>query len=483
MSQLDNSLRKVLNGKTKTIDLKNTINIIDDRLYFMISKYGVNTKKMHMFSIDNILRYEPFFVDFGPLNLGCLYKFCKLIKHKLKDNRYKNTKIIYYCGNTPQKISNACWLIGGFMVIELNKNPYYVYNKIKQFAFKGAAFRDASMGICTYRCTVEHCLYSIYRCLLNNWLLFDVKNGFNVDEYEHYEKVECGDLNIIIPNKFIAFAGPYFKNFDEEGYPALTPDFYIPIWKKFNVTTIIRLNKKCYDKRIFTRAGYKHYDLYFIDGTTPNENILNKFIDICETNAGTIAVHCKAGLGRTGSCIGCYIMKHYRLTAAETIAWLRICRPGSVIGPQQQFLEQQQPKMWKAGDEYRKRHKIKLIHDPRIYNDKYFINEINMTNIINNNDIKMKNNDNDNESNDESKTTSNEDTKMNDNNSNNNNINIKSDINHKQLNGNKKPLQTDPGQRQGSVLHHAKYDVQHKHNNNNNKININDTNNNNNNNK
>ena len=133
MSELDKSLRKVLNGKTKTIDLKNTINIIDDRLYFMISKYGVNTKKMHMFSIDNILRYEPFFVDFGPLNLGCLYKFCKLIKHKLKDNRYKNTKIIYYCGNTPQKISNACWLIGGFMVIELNKNPYYVYNKIKQF--------------------------------------------------------------------------------------------------------------------------------------------------------------------------------------------------------------------------------------------------------------------------------------------------------------------------------------------------------------
>lgn len=45
-----------------------------------------------------------------------------------------------------------------------------------------------------------------------------------------------------------------------------------------------------------------------------------------------------AGLGRTGTLIGCYLMKHYRMTAAESIAWLRICRPGSVIGPQQQFL-------------------------------------------------------------------------------------------------------------------------------------------------
>lgn len=47
-----------------------------------------------------------------------------------------------------------------------------------------------------------------------------------------------------------------------------------------------------------------------------------------------------AGLGRTGTLIGCYMMKHYNLTAAETIAWIRICRPGSIIGPQQNFVEE-----------------------------------------------------------------------------------------------------------------------------------------------
>ena len=47
-----------------------------------------------------------------------------------------------------------------------------------------------------------------------------------------------------------------------------------------------------------------------------------------------------AGLGRTGTLIGAYLMKHHKFTAAEAIAWLRICRPGSVIGPQQNYLEE-----------------------------------------------------------------------------------------------------------------------------------------------
>jgi cell division cycle 14 len=59
---------------------------------------------------------------------------------------------------------------------------------------------------------------------------------------------------------------------------------------------------------------------------------------VCHHLIGTIGVHCKAGLGRTGTCIAAYIMKHFRFTAAEAIGWLRICRPGSIIGPQQQFL-------------------------------------------------------------------------------------------------------------------------------------------------
>ena len=31
-------------------------------------------------------------------------------------------------------------------------------------------------------------------------------------------------------------------------------------------------------------------------------------------------------------------MKHYGYTAKECVAWCRMCRPGCVVGPQQQFL-------------------------------------------------------------------------------------------------------------------------------------------------
>lgn len=47
-----------------------------------------------------------------------------------------------------------------------------------------------------------------------------------------------------------------------------------------------------------------------------------------------------AGLGRTGTLIACYIMKHYKFTAQEAIAWIRICRPGSIIAHQQTWLAQ-----------------------------------------------------------------------------------------------------------------------------------------------
>ena len=60
-------------------------------------------------------------------------------------------------------------------------------------------------------------------------------------------------------------------------------------------------------------------------------------------------MHCKAGLGRTGLLICSYMMKHYGFTAHEAIGYIRICRPGSVIGCQQQWLEEQEAALHRAG--------------------------------------------------------------------------------------------------------------------------------------
>lgn len=125
-----------------------------------------------------------------------------------------------------------------------------------------------------------------------------------------------------------------------------TPADYVPVFKKLGVTMVIRLNNHTYDANGFIKEGIKHHDLIFPDGTPPPLDVVDKFLEIVEKEPGAVAVHCKAGLGRTGSLIACYSMKHYRFPAADFIAWIRIARPGSILGPQQHFLIEIEKKMF-----------------------------------------------------------------------------------------------------------------------------------------
>lgn len=134
--------------------------------------------------------------------------------------------------------------------------------------------------------------------------------------------------------------GPSGKTIDKDGHKCHTPEDYEYIFKSMNVERVVRLNKANYSKKRFTKFGFKFTDLYFLDGSTPSREIVYKFIEIVESSKKAIAVHCKAGLGRTGTLIGCYAIKNFGFTASEFIGWARLARPGSVLGPQQHFLEE-----------------------------------------------------------------------------------------------------------------------------------------------
>ena len=90
---------------------------------------------------------------------------------------------------------------------------------------------------------------------------------------------------------------------------------------------------------------------------------ITDFIKTCEeeidVNHGAVAVHCRAGLdlglglGRTGCMICAYLIYKYNIEPRTAIAWVHLIRVRSdcaaqdlsVIGPQQQFLEDLKPRL------------------------------------------------------------------------------------------------------------------------------------------
>lgn len=298
------------------------------------------------FQYTEIIHYVSFNYDFGPLNLGAVHMFISRLKvlFDTLPHRDENCVVMVLGEQGPKTMMNCTVAIAIAALVLLDMSDVDIIERL-QYAFmhpsckdvgkpvylsQAKFFSDVSALRSQFKLTIQDCIRGFYLAIKNNFYNYYT---FDHIEYLHFEMVHTGDINWIVPGKLLAFAGPSDTTSGRH-----KPEFYFDYFNERKVTDIVRLNSPDYVATTFTEAGFKHHDLIFPDGFPPTSPIARKFINLTYKAEGAVAVHCFAGIGRTGTLIAAYLMAKHNFSAEAAIAWTRICRPGSVIGDQQDWL-------------------------------------------------------------------------------------------------------------------------------------------------
>eukprot|EP00291_Cryptomonas_curvata_P001597 CAMPEP_0172180402 /NCGR_PEP_ID=MMETSP1050-20130122/17202_1 /TAXON_ID=233186 /ORGANISM="Cryptomonas curvata, Strain CCAP979/52" /LENGTH=310 /DNA_ID=CAMNT_0012853489 /DNA_START=25 /DNA_END=953 /DNA_ORIENTATION=+ len=289
--------------------------IISNKVFIAQNANASEGKGYHCFQTHKTLKYYPLCDDFGPMNMACVLRFIETLNKEIE--AHPNSKIVYCVPKGRRELTNGVFLLGSYMILFLN---YTSLEVSKAFSWLDTTliehYRDATHLKSDFDLTLLDCWRGLERGQTLGWVRTSQPppappgqwGQCDVDEYEHYDDPMNGDLHIVVPGKFVAFKGPRdlggkVYHDDRRGFRHFSPGYYAEIFRSLAVTAVVRLNEPQYDEQVFKAAGIDHHDLEFEDCTPPSTDIVSRFMRIVDRAPGMIAVHCKAGLGRTGTLI------------------------------------------------------------------------------------------------------------------------------------------------------------------------------------
>ena len=312
-------------------------------LAFLCDDMGMlrNDKDLTCVCIDSLCADSPFHDYFGPSNLKRAFDFCQMMETQMLISKMP---IILTVSADGKLITGAIFLIGAYMILKLEMDVDSVMHKIDSFRETIMPFTDVLCGPrkSSFELDIKDCFQALFRAKSLNWVDFG-PDGFDADEYKQLDDPLNADMHEVVPGKLLILRGPRdlpngaiwldVKREDSRfSHRDFSPQHYAGILQQFEVQVVVRCNAPQYDRRGFEDAGIAVVDLAYEDGGAPPVDVVAKFLAISEAVPGAVAVHCASGLGRTGTLIALYTMKHHGFTAREAMGWLRIVRPGR-FGP------------------------------------------------------------------------------------------------------------------------------------------------------
>jgi cell division cycle 14 len=155
------------------------------------------------------LVYSAFQHDFGPYDLGCVYRLCSELSEGMMYNM--GEPMMFLIGDSPKEKTNGITVMCLAMMWGFGMSPDDVFRPFVDLEL--LPFRDVCKGNSTMELSVMDVLNGFHKALKLGW--HDISN-FDEVEYEKMGKPRHGNMNWIVPGKFLAMATPMDEDFPEK---------------------------------------------------------------------------------------------------------------------------------------------------------------------------------------------------------------------------------------------------------------------------